>query len=139
MHSPYKHAVRVGYADTDQGGIAHHSVYPRWMEEARVAYLREAGVNFAAIECELGISVVVVELSLRYRLPAHFEEVLYFETRIEKLGHASLIFSYRVTCEEKELCTASVKLACIDLKQKRPRPFPPEFSVPLRQAMAAQP
>ncbi len=124
--------MRVGYADTDQGGIAHHSVYVRWMEEARVAYLREAGVNFAQIEHELGISVVVVDLSLHYRAPAHFDEVLQVETRIEKLGHASIMFRYRITCEERELCTATIKLACIDLSKKRPRPFPPEFSEPLQ-------
>ena len=133
----FRHAIRVGYADTDQGGIAHHSVYVRWMEEARVALLRHLGINFKAMETNMGISVVVADLSVRYSLPAEFEDVLFFETWVEKLGHASMTVHYRVTREDndKEMTSAHVKLVCIDLAKKRPRAFPPEFSEPLRAAM----
>lgn len=133
----FRHAVRVGYADTDQGGIAHHSVYVRWMEEARVALLRHLGIDFKAMETEMGISVVVSELHMQYRLPAEFEDVLLFETWVEKLGHASMVLGYRVTKEgdEAERMTAQIKLVCIDLAQKRPRAFPDSFSAPLRTAM----
>ena len=38
---PYVH--KVHYYETDQMGVTHHSNYIRWMEEARVAFLEEAG------------------------------------------------------------------------------------------------
>ena len=37
----YKHLVQ--YYETDKMGITHHSNYIRWMEEARIQYLAEAG------------------------------------------------------------------------------------------------
>lgn len=131
------HPIRVGYADTDQGGIAHHSVYVRWMEEARIALLRHLGINFKAMETDLGISVVVSDMRLQYQLPAEFDDVLLFETWVEKLGHASMVVHYRVTREgsDAQRMTAQIKLVCIDLAKKRPRAFPPEFAKPLRASM----
>ncbi|MCY4325454.1 MAG: tol-pal system-associated acyl-CoA thioesterase, partial [Betaproteobacteria bacterium] len=32
--------VRVEYADTDAGGVAHHMSYLRWFEQARSCWLR---------------------------------------------------------------------------------------------------
>ena len=45
--APYLHHVRTGYGDTDQSGVIHHAVYLRWLEDARVGWLRERGADFA--------------------------------------------------------------------------------------------
>ena len=49
------------------------------------------------------------------------------------------IFAYDVYREDEagdtHLCHADIKLACIDLAQKRPRAFPEEFEAPLRATM----
>lgn len=41
---PYLHKVQ--YYETDKMGIAHHSNYIRWMEEARVDFLEKIGWGF---------------------------------------------------------------------------------------------
>ena len=43
----YRHRVR--YYETDGMGIVHHSNYIRWMEDARIAFLKEKGLDFHAI------------------------------------------------------------------------------------------
>ena len=37
--------IRVRYAETDQMGVAYYANYLVWMEVARVAYCRHAGVR----------------------------------------------------------------------------------------------
>ena len=37
----YRHIVQ--YYETDKMGITHHSNYIRWMEEARIDFLRQIG------------------------------------------------------------------------------------------------
>lgn len=40
----------VRYAETDQMGIAHHSVYPIWFEAARTDFLKQAGMSYQSME-----------------------------------------------------------------------------------------
>ena len=37
--------IQVRYAETDQMGIAHHSCYAVWFEQARTEMIREAGIR----------------------------------------------------------------------------------------------
>ena len=46
-------AVRVRYAETDQMGVAHHSVYLVWCELGRTQHMREFGVTYRDLE-EIG-------------------------------------------------------------------------------------
>ena len=50
----YKHTVQ--YYETDKMGITHHSNYIRWMEEARVDFLKSTGFGYDKLE-EMGRGV----------------------------------------------------------------------------------
>ena len=43
---------KVHYYETDRMGITHHSNYIRWMEEARVNFLDQAGWGFDRMEAD---------------------------------------------------------------------------------------
>ena len=47
----YEHECK--YYETDQMGIIHHSNYIRFMEEARIAFLKQIGFPMEKIEAEL--------------------------------------------------------------------------------------
>ena len=57
--TPYIHSVN--YYETDKMGITHHSNYIRFMEEARLHFLAEAGYPMQRLEAE-GITSPVVSL-----------------------------------------------------------------------------
>ena len=57
--SLYQHEVQ--YYETDRMGITHHSNYIRWMEEARVTFLKEIGWDYAKLE-EMGIISPVIDV-----------------------------------------------------------------------------
>ena len=40
-------SVIVRYAETDQMGIVHHSVYPIWYEVARTDFCKKAGLSYS--------------------------------------------------------------------------------------------
>ena len=42
--------IVVRYQETDQMGIAHHSVYPVWFEVARTDFIKKLGVSYSEIE-----------------------------------------------------------------------------------------
>ena len=73
--------ITVRFAETDAGGIAHHSAYLVWFEVARVAYLTEYAGGYQALR-DQGIESPVVEMNVRYLSPARFDEKLRVHARI---------------------------------------------------------
>ena len=119
--------VRAGYADTDQSGIVHHGVYVRWLEEARVEWLRAQNFSLAKLEEQSRIGFAVHKAELYYRLPARFEDLIEIDVWVGSLGRAKLRFDYELRCKEQTLGSATITLACIDLDRMRARGLPPEI------------
>src|SRR3954469_13087035 len=71
---PFRHGVRVRFAETDAMGVLHHAAYVPYLEEARVEYLRALGRPYPAIRAE-GYDLAVLELVVQYRRSARFDEV----------------------------------------------------------------
>jgi len=69
----FRHRIRVRFAETDTMGIVHHSRYFPYLEEARVAYLRHLEHPYQEWQAA-GLNAAVLEASLRYRQPLHFDD-----------------------------------------------------------------
>jgi acyl-CoA thioester hydrolase len=110
--------VRVRFCETDLMGIVHHGSYVTYMEVARVEWLRRRGVAYSSW-AERGIHLAVVELSLRYRAPARFDDELDIEVVLGETRAASLRFDYRILRASDQLLCAegSTRLACVDDRQ----------------------
>jgi acyl-CoA thioester hydrolase len=113
----HRHAVRVGYIDTDRGNVVHHAAYLRWLEHARVEYLRARGLDYRLLELDDQMGLPVVEAKLRYRLPARFDDELAIETRVGRLSRATVRFDYAVMRGEERLVEAEILLACVKLPE----------------------
>ena len=90
--SPVLH-VRVRFAETDQMGIAHHAVYPVWMEAGRVQWLRAHGLSYRSIE-DSGVSLAVAGLELSYRRAARFDDLIAVHTHLRVARSRLLRFDY---------------------------------------------
>ncbi|MBQ9416925.1 MAG: acyl-CoA thioesterase [Clostridia bacterium] len=93
FESEYIHTVQ--YYETDKMGITHHSNYIRWMEEARVAYLAQAGWDYAKLE-SMGIVSAVVSLNCDFRRPTVFPEQVVIRTSLSQFKGVTFTFSYRM-------------------------------------------
>jgi acyl-CoA thioester hydrolase len=124
-------AERVGVADTDMMGIVHHANYVTYFERGRLEYLRRRGLPYKQL-VERGLHMPVVELQIRYRKPAQFEDVLCVSTRLGALSRVTVRFDYSVHRAEpaaeppEQLLDGHVLLACVDARN-RPRALPEDI------------
>jgi len=109
--------ARVRYAETDQSCVVHHSVYPIWFETGRIELLRSCGVTYSDME-QHGFYFVVVDLHVRYRQPARFDDELDIETSRGNKTKVTIEHNYRITRRsDGELLTeGSTLIACINSK-----------------------
>ncbi len=112
--------VRVRFGETDLMGVVHHASYLSYLELARIEWLRRRGITYASW-AEHGVHLPVVEVSLKYRAPARFDEELDVETSLGEIGAASVRFDYRlVRAGDQRLCAEGfTRLACIDQRGLR--------------------
>lgn len=124
-------AQRVGVADTDLMGIVHHANFIRYFESGRLEYMRRRGMPYKRM-VDRGLHMPVVELDVRYRKPARFDDLLCVTTRVGALTRVTVRFDYVISrlepaAEPREaLCSGHVLLACVD-DANRPRALPDEL------------
>lgn len=122
---------RVGVADTDLMGIVHHANYVVYFERGRLEYMRRRALPYKLM-IDRGLHMPVVELDIRYRKPAHFDDLLCVKTRLGALSRVTLRFDYSISrvepaCDPPEqLLEGHVLLACVD-KGNRPRRLPDDI------------
>ncbi|UCF43847.1 MAG: acyl-CoA thioesterase [Planctomycetota bacterium] len=117
------------YAETDQGGMVHHSVYPVWFEMGRTELLRANGLAYKDLE-RAGIFFVVAELAMKYRQPAKYDEKLELHTSCSSIIASKVEHSYKLTrCSDGVLLAeGSSILVCVDKGGKIRRM--PDFMYP---------
>src|SRR5690348_10810829 len=87
--------IRVRYAETDAMGIVHHSHFVVWMELGRSDLLRALGQSYAEWETQ-GFRLPVNGISLTYRSPARYDELVQVRTSLKTLSRRHVGFSYRI-------------------------------------------
>jgi len=105
--------IRVRYQETDGQGRVHHANYLTWFELGRVELLRAMGHSYRELE-EAGIFLVVAEASLKYYLPALFDDVLRLRTITVRAKGARIEHRYEVFRGEDLLAEGATLVACID-------------------------
>ncbi len=89
------HTFRVRYAETDAMGIAHHSSYVVWMEMGRTEFMRAHGFTYRELE-DMGVLLPVIELNVRYRQAARYDDQLRISTWVEELSRTRIRLAYRI-------------------------------------------
>ena len=131
--------IRVYYEDTDAGGLVYHANYLKFMERARSEWLRAIGYEQDVLIREQGLVFAVRSVTLNYRKPARFNDLLHVRSSILQLGRASLHYSHTIVREQNDhetelLTTASVKLASLDANTLKPKPIPSQLIQDMKSA-----
>lgn len=129
---PYKHTVQ--YYETDKMGITHHSNYIRWMEEARIDFLKQAGWDYAKLE-SLGLISPVVEVNCRYKKPTVFPEEVTVFVAVKEFTGVKLRIGYEMKNAAGAAVAEAESLHCFVNPEGRPVRLDrqlPEFAQTLR-------
>ena len=106
-------AVRVRYVECDPMNVAHHSVYPVWLEIARTELLREQGMAYRDLEAS-GILFVVARMNLRYRKPAKYDDELTVQVKVQASAGVKIEHDYEIRRGKELIATAQTTLVCVD-------------------------
>ncbi len=116
--------VRVYYEDTDAGGVVYHSNYLNFMERARTEWLRALGFEQTELRDTLGVIIVVHSLSIAFKSPAHFNDLLEVHCDITNIGRSSVEMAQMITRNEAVLINAHVKAAFVNAATFKPVGIP---------------
>lgn len=110
---PFRHTVRVRFAETDAMGIVHHAAYLPYLEEARVEYLRHLGHPYHELRAE-GVDYAVLEAFVRYLQPLRFDDLVTVHVVLGEARRASFQMGYLLTVEGERRATAVTVHGCVD-------------------------
>ncbi len=90
-----KTEIRVRYADTDQMHFVYNGKYLEYFEVGRTEMLREIGLPYDKIEKE-GFLLPVLEANVKYKLPAHYDDILVIKSFLKKFPDLKVHIDYEV-------------------------------------------
>ena len=91
----HRETLRVRYSDTDAQGIAHHSSYILWLEEARLGWLRAIDLGYADLTAS-GIFLSLVECACRYVSPAKGEDLVTVDVWVVEISRLRVRLRYEI-------------------------------------------
>ena len=94
--------MRVRYGETDKMGIVYYGNYATYLEQGRTEWLRDMGFSYKWME-DNGIHLPVVELSIKFKAPARYDDVLTVSTTLRKIPTHRIDFSYEIHNHEGQL------------------------------------
>lgn len=136
----YTYIRRAQYHETDQMGIIHHSNYVKWMEEARIRFLEEMGIDYRRLE-ESGIISPIVGISVQYKKTVRFDDEVHIGVYVKKYNGIRMELGYEMRDQaDGAVCTTASSQSCftkngviVSLKKERP-----ELDAKVREYMARE-
>lgn len=115
--------MEVRYAETDQMGVVHHSVYLVWFELARTRLCLESGHHYADVE-KLGYYLVVTRTETRLLAGAAYGDTVRVVCWLDRMGSRGLRFAYEVRRGEDLIATGATEHVWVDRASGRPCRIP---------------
>ena len=124
--------VRVAWGDMDAFGHVNNTIFFRWFETARIAYLEAIG--FTAGGEGGGIGPILASAACRFRRPVTYPATVTVGVRAEAIGEDRFSHVYRVVLGETGEVVAEGEgvVVSYDYGAGRKAPIPPD----VRGAMA---
>ena len=99
--------------------VVYHANYLVWCEIGRTDLIRKLGTSYADIERQ-GISLAVVDASIRYHAAAKYEDIVRVRTVLVEARSRSVTFQYTIENADTgaKLVTARTTLASINEEGK---------------------
>jgi len=112
--------IKIYYEDTDCGGVVYYGKYLGYLERARTEYLEDRGLSLSGLMAE-GIYFVVAHVDIKYHASAKYADILSVCSEVSDITAVTVTFRHRICRKnepDKDLVTASVKLACVGREMK---------------------
>lgn len=119
----FRHTLRVRYQECDPQGVVYFARYPEYADIALTEMFREALGSYDAM-VQGGTDLVVAEMTVRYRAPARFDELVDVDIAVQRLGDTSLLCEVTIARDGMTLAEADFRHVFIDVATKAKRAMP---------------
>ena len=113
------------YAETNQMGIIAEAAYPRWLDIARAALLKEHGMDYRLLEAR-GYLMPVLEIGFTFLRPARYGDDLQIITTLRSRPSFRIRLDYEIRRQVELLATGFSVQGFVNRHHRPVRP-PPEF------------
>lgn len=114
--------IRVRYAETDRMGLLHHANHLVYFEQGRTELLRAQGFAYREIE-DQGFYLVLTRIQVRYRRPAHYDDLLTLRTTVVRTTLVKIEHKYELMRGAELLSEGETTLGCVG-RDGRVQPLP---------------
>ncbi len=110
----------VYYYETDRMDVVSHTNYIRWMEEARVDFLKKTNICYDRIE-SMGIMIPVLGVTCSYKSHITFGDDFAVTARITAYNGFKMTISYEVFDKKtRRLCARATSSHCFTDSSMKP-------------------
>ncbi|WP_322814186.1 thioesterase family protein [Chloroflexus sp.] len=121
---PFHYRIEVRFRDLDALGHVNNAVYATYFESARIAYYqRLVGGSLNRL------GIILAELTISYKAPAHFGDELLVGVRVSRIGGKSFTMDYAIARvgDGALIATGQSVLVAYDYAAGRSVPISDEF------------
>ena len=136
--SVHRFPIRVYYEDTDAAGIVYYANHLKFAERGRTEMLRCLGLDHSTLRARFGLTFAVRRCLADYQAPARLDDEIDVQTRLTRLGGASIDLDQRIFLERRLLVALELRLVLLDQKLGVAR-LPTELRAVLQPLWAESP
>ncbi|MDQ6834877.1 MAG: acyl-CoA thioesterase [Actinomycetota bacterium] len=123
MAEPFRHTLRVRYAECDAQGVVFNAHYLAYVDHTITELWRTTFGGYQAM-LDRGVDIVVAEAQLRFLGAARFDQELAIEAAVTHLGTTSLRTVYRFYGGGELVLTAALRHVFVDAGTSTKTPIP---------------
>jgi acyl-CoA thioester hydrolase len=126
-------SLPVQWGEQDLFGHVNNTVFFRWFESARIAYLDHIGLSHLMASDQIG--PILASISCNYRRQLTFPDTVDIGSRVTRIGRTSLTMIHGLHSRSQQALVADGEstIVAFDYRAQRPVPVPAE----IRSAIAA--
>lgn len=115
--------IPLAWGEMDAFGHANNVAYFRWLETARMHYLRRIGITHP--DQQGGVGLLLAETRCTFLKPLHFPDTVTVSTGVVHVGNTSFTMRYAIHSEAQGLAaTAESVQVMFDYKANSKTPIP---------------
>ncbi|MBA4148120.1 MAG: acyl-CoA thioesterase [Verrucomicrobia bacterium] len=137
MAEVFRHPHRVTYSECTVGNHIYYARYLDLLEEARGEFIRSTGRTLLQLQ-EQDLIFPVIEVHLKYKGPARYDDLLTIEVWLTELGKIRVNFGHRILNQNGTiLLEGETWHVCTGLNEK-PKRAPEELVAQLKDFVKAK-
>ena len=121
--------IPIRISDINYGNHVGHQNFLLFVQEARIAYLRQLGFSELDIG---GYGMIMADVACRYRQELFLGDLIDVGCRVTEIKSKAFTMEYRIEKEGKACATGATTGLCFDYAAKKVVPLPEAFTAAVR-------